>query len=59
MLGIGTGLREMMTMSRRFKVISMVCMWFGNFWMNLLVWLFGREITYSFVGALKRKGFQD
>jgi hypothetical protein len=31
MLGIGIELREMMTMSRGFKVVPMVCLRFGNF----------------------------
>jgi len=31
MLGIRTELGEMMTMSRGFKVVLVVCLWFGNF----------------------------
>jgi hypothetical protein len=31
MLGVGIGLGEMMTMSRGFNVIPLVCLWFGNF----------------------------
>jgi hypothetical protein len=58
MLGVGTRLEEMMTMFKRFQ---------SNPYGLFVVWgflseptslvEFGRESTYSFVGAPERKGF--
>jgi hypothetical protein len=31
MIGIGIGSREMMIVHRGFRVVPVVCLWFGNF----------------------------